>query len=123
MALISIGGAALPEPSSYAVSNSDMDSENTTRNAKGVLVRDRVRAKIYKIEVGWEGLTPARLKAITDAVAPAKVSVAFFDPTTGTASVTKQMYAGDRSARLNTHLSEPQRGKSRWDLSFSLVEF
>jgi len=123
MAMISIGGAGLPEPSDYTVSLSDMDSENTTRNTKGVLVRDRVRGGVYKIQIGWSGLTPAKLQQIASAVAPEKLSVSFFDPTTGTSNVSKEMYVGDRSAGLSAHMDESQRGNSRWDLSFNLIEY
>jgi hypothetical protein len=123
MAMIAVGGVNLPEPSEYNVSLSDLDSENTTRNAKGVLIRDRVRAGVYKIDIGWEGLTRAQLQTITSAVSAAKLSVSFFDPTTGTANVTRTMYVGDRSGSLQSHLSEANRGASKWDLSFALVEY
>jgi len=123
MSMISVGGVTLPEPSEYEVSLADIDSENTTRNAKGVLIRDPVRQGVYKINIGWEGLTRAQLQTITTAVAPAKLSVSFFDPTTGTSNVTKSMYTGDRSGRLVKHLNESQRADSRWDLSFSLIEY
>ena len=123
MAMISIGGVALPGPSSYDVMLADIDSENTTRNAQGVLIRDRVRGGMYKINIGWSGLTPAQLRTITSAVASAKLSVSFFDATTETSNVTKQMYVGDRSASLVSHMDESQRQKSRWDLSFNLIEY
>ena len=123
MAMISIGGAALKDPSAYSVALQDVDSENTTRNAKGVLIRDRIRGGVYKISIGWEGLTRAQLQQITSAVSGVKLSVSFFDPTTGTTNVTRTMYVGDRSAELNTHMNESNRAISRWDLSFSLIEY
>ena len=123
MAMISIGGTALPSPTSYSVSLSDLDSENTTRNAQGVLIRDRVRAKVYKIDIGWEFLSPAQLQTITNAAAGVKLSVSFFDPTTGTANVTKTMYVGDRQAGLKSHMDENNRAVSGWDLSFALIEY
>ena len=121
--MISIGGTALPNPTDYEVQLADLDSENTTRNAQGVLLRDRVRGGTYTISIGWEGLTQAQLRSITSAVAPAAVSVSFFDPTTGTANITRQMYAGNRRSRLSVHLNESRRAQSRWDLSFNLIEY
>ena len=123
MAMITVGGVSLPEPSEYQVSLSDIDSENTTRNAQGVLIREPIRQGIYKIAIGWEGLTRAQLQTVTAAVAAAKLSVSFFDPTTGTANVTKSMYVGDRAAGISVHMSESQRASSRWDLSFNLIEY
>lgn len=123
MGMISVGGVALPEPSEYEVNLADIDSENTTRNASGLLIREPIRQGIYKIAVGWEGLTRAQLQTITSAVAPAKLSVSFFDPTTGTSNITKNMYVGDRTGKLNVHMNESQRNNSRWDLSFNLIEY
>ena len=121
MALIVIGSTSLPNPITYSVSRSDLDSDNTGRSETGVLQRTRVREGIYKIEAGFKVLK-ADLKTITDAIAPASFSVTFFDPTTST-SPTKTMYAGDRSAKLSSYISESAPGDSFWDLNISLIEF
>lgn len=117
MALITIGSTTLPDPSEYSVSLQDIDSENTRRTEAGVLTRDRVRAGVYKIQATWK-VNKTDLKKITDAVSPAKFSVTFFDPTTSS-NPTKDMYVGDRMARL-IHL---ESGQSLWELTLSLIEY
>mgnify|MGYP001018491946 CR=1 FL=1 len=120
MAIISIGGVALPAPVEYEVSLQDIDSENTRRTETGVLVRDRVRAGVYKIQAKWR-VTKTELKTITDALSPAKFSVTFFDPTTST-SPTRDMYSGDRQAKLVKY-DHILPDNSIWELSVSLIEY
>lgn len=121
MAMITISSTELPAPSEYTVSLQDIDSENTRRTEAGVLTRDRVRGGIYKIQVIWK-VTKTQLKTITDAIAPAKFSVTFFDPTTST-SPTRDMYCGDRVGKLML-LKDPENpGESLWELSTSLIEY
>lgn len=119
MALIRIGTTDLPGPSEYSVTLQDIDSENTRRTEAGVLTRDRVRAGVYKIQAKWK-VSKAQLKIITDALAPAKFNVTFFDPTTST-NPTRSMYCGDRDANLVLNKASPD--DSRWELSVSLIEY
>lgn len=119
MALIKIGTTDLPSPVEYSVTLQDIDSENTKRTETGLLQRDRVRAGVYKIQAKWI-VTKAQLKVITDAIASAKFSVTFFDPTTST-NPTKQMYCGDRTANLILNKSNPN--ESMWEFSTSLIEY
>lgn len=120
MALITIGGVDMPSPAAYSVTLQDIDSENTQRTETGLLIRDRVRAGVYRIQVTWQVEHP-KIKTITDAVAPAKFTVTFFDPTTNTYP-TKEMYSGDRSGELKVYkASNPS--DSLWELSVSLVEY
>ena len=117
-AMITVGATALPNPTDYQVTRSDLDSDNTSRSEAGVLQRDRVRAGIYKLQLTFR-VTRANLKVITDAIAPASFAVTFFDPTTSS-SPTKTMYAGDRAAKL---IQSVDGGESYWDLSVDLIEF
>jgi len=122
MAMIIIGGVSLPNPASYSVMLSDLDSENTTRTETGKLIRTRIRGGLYKIDVSWSGISKAQLKTITDALAPAQISVTFFNPTQSS-DTTTMMYAGDKTGALSRHLDESKPDNSRWDLSVSLVEY
>lgn len=117
MALITIGTTPLPDPAEYSVTLQDIDSENTRRTESGILTRDRVRAGVYKIQATWK-VNKTDLKTITDAVKPAQFAVTFFDPTTSS-NPTKDMYVGDRTARL-IHL---ESGQSFWELTLSLIEY
>ncbi len=121
MALLRIGGVDMPAPSEeYEVSLQDIDSENTRRTETGVLVRDRVRAGVYKIQAKFK-VTKPQLKTITDAIAPAQFEVTFFDPTTST-TPTRTMYSGDRRARLVKY-DHINPDNSLWELSISLIEY
>ncbi len=117
MAMIKIGTIELPAPTDYTVTLQDIDSESTRRTEAGTLIRDRVRAGVYKIQATWK-VNKTDLKTITDAVKPAKFTATFFDPTTSS-NPTKDMYVGDRTANL-IHL---ESGQSLWELTLSLIEY
>ncbi len=117
MAMIKIGTIELPAPTDYTVTLQDIDSESTRRTEAGTLIRDRVRAGVYKIQATWK-VNKAQLKTITDAVKPSKFQVIFFDPTTDS-SPTKSMYVGDRTGKLLYR----ETGDSLWELSLSLIEY
>ena len=121
MALITIGSTPLPDPVEYTVSLQDIDSENTRRTETGLLTRDRVRGGVYKIQATWK-VTKTQLKTITDAIAPAKFSVSFFDPTTSS-NPTKDMYSGDRIGNLILLKDTGSSSESLWELSASLIEY
>jgi len=121
MSIIEINGTPMPTPYKYRVLRSDVDSENTTRNAAGFLVRERLRSGVYKLEVVWRVKMP-QLTTLTDALNPAKFSVTFFDPTTGT-TVTRNMYAGDASSDLLSYIDEDNPDNSFWELACNLIEY
>lgn len=115
MAMITIGGVGLADPSELKVLQSDIDSQDSSRNEIGVLQRDRVRQGVYKLEVSWALLVGAAVETIKTAIAPSSFSVVF---PTSAGNVTKTMYASDRSIEMVT----TQTG-TRWNVSFSLIEF
>lgn len=119
MALLKSNGIDLPTPTTYKVTRSDLDSDTTTRNSEGYLLRDRVRDGVYRIDVSWTGLKHSDYMTVANALAPAKVTIEFFDPDTATTK-TAQMYAGDRSAEL---VKLANGLDSRWSLSCSLIEY
>lgn len=120
MAIISIGGTDMPAPTKYNVTLQDIDSANTARTETGELIRDRIRAGVYKIGVTWL-VEHTQIKTITDALAPDKFQVTFFDPTTNT-NKTCDMYCGDRSGELKRYRPD-DTSKSLWELSVSLIEY
>lgn len=116
MNLIEIDGAALPEITTYRVTLSDADGPNSGRAENAVMTRDRVRANITKIELGWKNMTTAQMSEIIDRVTPEEFSVNYFFGTMRSA----KMYAGDKTIELKI-LEEG--GESRWDVSANLVEY
>lgn len=119
--LLTIGGVAMPAPATYEVKLSDADSSNSTRNAKAQLRRDRIRAGIYALTVGYQNIKKTDLKTITTAIAPDKISVTFYDATKSNFT-TRDMYVGDRTAKLSLFANKAD-GETRWDLNFSLIEY
>lgn len=96
MALLVINGVAVKTPSAMSVTVSDLDGE-TTRNAKGELIRDRIGTK-RKVECEWKYLTQSQISTLLNAVKNVFFSVTYQDPLSGV--TTKTMYVGDRSAPM-----------------------
>lgn len=123
MSLIQVNGTDLPNPVSYSVTRSDLDSGNTTRNESGHLYRERIREGVYKIEAGWKMLSKSSLKAITDIVSSESFTVKFFDPTTS-AEVTANMYSsGDRKASLVSYTDLNDPNESYWNFNCNFIEY
>lgn len=120
MAIIKIGSTDMPAPTKYTVTLQDIDSANTARTETGELIRDRIRAGVYKIGVTWL-VEHTQIKTITDAIAPDKFQVTFFDPTTNT-NKTCDMYCGDRSGELK-HYKATDPSRSLWEITTSLIQY
>ena len=95
--MISINGVQITTPSKMSVSISDVDSPNTTRNAKGDLIRDRVGVK-RKIELEFPPLKQAEMQVLLGQIQDVFFDVTYNDPLLGV--TTKNMYVGDRSTPL-----------------------
>src|SRR5690606_39132621 len=110
----------MPAPSKYSVALQDIDSANTARTETGELVRDRVRAGVYKIGVTWL-VVHSQIKTITDAITADKFQVTFFDPTTNSYK-TCNIYCGDRAGEQNLYKATAE-SMSLWELTTSLIEY
>lgn len=95
--MISINGVQITHPSKMSVSISDVDSPNTTRNAKGDLIRDRVGVK-RKVELEFPPLKQAEMQVLLGQIQNVFFNVTYLDPLLGI--TTKTMYVGDRSVPL-----------------------
>lgn len=121
MVLLNINNVDMPKPTSYQVGVQDLDSEETTRSESGKLHRDRLRAGVRKISVGWTAKT-ADISKILKAVQGVSCVVKFLDPQDGVIK-TATMYAGDRNPSLSVLTDDSSATNAWWDLSFDLVEF
>lgn len=117
--MIKVNGVTLPSPQTYKVKLSDLDSEGTARNAAGMLLRDRVRAGVYRIDASWV-VRKSDYMTIVSALSAVKFTVTFFDPNSAT-DKTAQMYVGDRDGNLIKNATNPL--DSVWELSCSLIEY
>ena len=118
MNMIMVNGVTLPSPSVYRIPMQDLDSENTGRNERGVLVRDRLRQGVYKIELEWWAIDNSKVQTILSAIQPSQVTVQFIDHL---GTQTKKMYVGDRNIEMVRFMN--QRNKMAWNVTFNLVEY
>ena len=119
MDLIKINGVALPTPTVYDFSFSDMDSEKTARNLNMRLLRDRKRARVYGIPLAWDNIRAEEIKRIVLATDPEFFVIAFYDIVFDT-YITKEMYAGDR--KVNVKIIKADLSDARGSISFNLIE-
>lgn len=122
MALLEIGASAgstspVKSPSELQVTILDLDSEKSTRNAKGDLVRTRIAIK-RKLSVTFPPTTIAEMQTLLTALHNGGATSFFckyLDPMLG--MTTKEFYVGDRVAPLYNY------SLGRWDkISMDFIE-
>lgn len=119
MNIIYIEGTKMPSPTKYSVKLADIDSSNSGRGDTGYLTRERLRADVASIDIGWDFLTTEELNIIKTGIAKSEFLVKFFIGGEGVdAYKTAQMYAGDRSIEMVGF----EDGEERWSISFPLTE-
>jgi len=93
LALITIGGVAMPTPSELTVSVNDISKAD--RNANGTMVLERITTK-QKLQCKWTYITSSDLMTILNAISPTTYFITYVNPLTNS-FVTKNMYCGDRA--------------------------
>ena len=121
MALITIVGVAMPMRNTYSIPMEDLEAGDTARSESGVLVRHRVRQGICKLDLAWR-LGGADAATLLSAIVPSKVTVAYYDPRTGTTSEA-DMYVESRSCSMVRYTESESPEDILWDISFSLVQY
>lgn len=115
MAMIKIDNVALPSPVSYKVTQSDLVSENSTRNGAGFMLLDPIRKGLYRIDVGWI-ITKPEYEVIVKAISRKEFEVTFYDPNISSTTTTTTMYVNDRVGELIS------MENSLWKLTCALIE-
>jgi predicted molibdopterin-dependent oxidoreductase YjgC len=115
MALISVGGVALPTPSDLQVGV--MMISKSERNANGTMIIEKIAEKI-KLAISYNYLSPSDLSSVLNAISPAFFNVTYLDPRTNTFK-TSSFYTGDRNAAMIDFVSGVPRYK---DVKFDLIE-
>lgn len=64
----SVGGVAMPSPSSYKISFEDVDNETYRSVVDASLVRDRIAQEFCKIQFSYRYLTPENAAKIRNAI-------------------------------------------------------
>ncbi|MFD1954303.1 DUF6711 family protein [Paenibacillus thailandensis] len=112
--LIKVQGLALPTPSDYSVTVSEIS--NAERNARGDILKEHITYK-RKISLGWKFMTQEDIQRAFSYTSENFFNVTYIDPELG--ETTKTFYAGDRSAGALDFLN----GVVRWkDFKFNIIE-
>ena len=121
MAILNIGGADMPDPTTFKPLLSDVDL-GSYRNANAGLIRKRKRAGVRSFVVSYSFLTQADCSTLLLAIKPSSFTVVCPDPETGT-NGTFTMYASDKSIDTLDY-GKVSAGVPRWqNISFTLVEY
>lgn len=115
MDLVKFGGYKPPSPTKYSLEIMDIDSEDTGRGETGYMSRERIRAGMYKLSLGFTNITSDDVLAIKEAISPEEVTVELFDGDI----VTAQMFVGNRTLDMK---SIDDDSNVFWDMSFNLTE-
>ena len=116
MAILTISGVDVKNPSVFQVEITDIDKESE-RNANGTMQRTRVATK-RKLIVEWGPLSNSEISKILKAVKDVFFTVKYPDPEEGKI-ITKTFYTGDRTAPV----LRVRNGVPMWEgLSTNLVE-
>lgn len=116
MAILTIGGAAMPSPSEMKVTLFEIGSGDV-RSASGALVKD-VTAVKRCLNLRWAHLTPPELGDLLDAVCGAFFEAEYPDPVQG-AVRTAVFHAGDCAAGI----LKMENGAPVWtDVSMEWIE-
>jgi hypothetical protein len=114
-----MSGYTFPAPTEYVVDYEDIDSEKSTRNEAAYLDRDRLRAEVTKIRVGWK-VTTAELTDIASHLRPETITLTFWNATTARYE-TKTMYCSRKSAELLRNDDDPTAGQY-WHYTANITE-
>ena len=119
MALLTVDGVSLREPSKYDITYKDLDSENSYTSETGILNRDMIRSNQHTISVGWDRLTADEMKEILHAVSnKSEFQLTYFDYYDMNYK-TGRFYANDRQGVGK----RVRKTGGLFSLSFNIIEF
>lgn len=119
MALLTVDGVELREPSKYDITYKDLDSDNSYTSETGILNRDMIRSNQHTISVGWDRLTVDEMKTILQAVSgKSEFQLTYFDYYTMSYQ-TGRFYANDRQGVGK----KVRKIRGLFSLSFNITEF
>lgn len=141
-------GTTILGPTSFVVGFSDLDSEQTTRTASGMmLTRDRVRSRVRKIDLEWKYLSRSQMATllahfncntafttsnvlvndvnqVSVSVPKSFLALEYPDPLSASSNQKRIFYVSDRNVPMfNFNLTAPDGTDGVWEsLSLSLIE-
>lgn len=119
MALLTVDGVELKEPSVYDITYKDLDSDNSYTSETGILNRDMIRSNQHTISVSWTRLDVNEMKTILHAVSnKSEFQLTYFDYYDMDFK-TGKFYAADRKGTGKL----VRKTGGYFALSFDLIEF
>ena len=119
MALLTVDGVALREPSQYDITYKDLDSSNSYTSETGILNRDMIRSNQHTLSVGWDRLTAEELKTILQAVSgKSEFNMTYFD-FYSMSYKSGRFYANDRKGTGK----RVRKVNGLFSVSFNITEF
>ena len=119
-ALVSVGGYAFPEPSSYSATTATI--VDSARNVEGKVVGAVVRSDVAKVELSWKYLTVQQWADVLSLFSRSFYNdVRFFNQTTANYDM-RTMYVSDRTAGMWRRHPETGEVMGWTNCALSLVE-
>lgn len=119
-ALVSVGGYAFPEPSSYSATTATI--VDSARNVEGKVVGAVVRSDVAKVELSWKYLTVQQWADVLSLFSHSFYNdVRFFNQTTANYDM-RTMYVSDRTAGMWRRHPETGEVMGWTNCALSLVE-
>jgi len=116
---LKIDGVNMPEPSTFKVGGTDLDSENTTRLENGNMQRDVIGFAWRQPGCTWKAIPQVESQLLLNAIEKESIAVTYTDPKDG--AVTKTCYAGPwDTEQVEGSMNKP--GGPWWNVSFDLTE-
>lgn len=98
VALVTIAGYELPEPSTYSANTATL--VDSARNVSGYVIGSVIRSDVAKVEISWRYLTVEQWADILSLFSRSFYNdVTFFNQSSG-GYETRRMYVGDRTAGM-----------------------
>ena len=116
MSLLTIGGVAVKDPSTFEWGEQDISDPNAGRTQGGKMYKGTICRKVT-ISLAWNAIDAESEAQILTAIDPENFDVTYHDPKTNR-DVTKTFYVGDRKATAVKRFDEDLRD----NLSFQIIE-
>lgn len=93
-----LNGVLVKSPKAFQPELNDIDSEDSYRNARAELNRDRIASDKRKLNCEWGPLTQQEISTILQAIEPEFFPIKYWDPKNGL--ITKTFMAGPKTAPM-----------------------
>ena len=112
-----INGNEIPAPTidSYKIEKNDIDSSNSGRSETGLMLREIIRKRVYKVSAKWR-LTSEECASLENLLSQSSFNLTF---TENGAEITRNFYC---SAVAKSLVGVSQSGQL-WALSANMVEY